>query len=144
MKDYALVKIDNREIGLQYNFNDLCDAEPQTGCNLLAALENLGGGLTGVELRGLIYAMIIPFVGLPDSKKDPKATIEACGDLIKIHTIADWIAGIGEACAIAVSQEYAERFQQRMKQELPPKPAEPPEAALAEPQVTAAATQAAA
>ena len=113
MKDCAEVAIDDKTIELLYDFNNLVDAEPVTGINLLSALGNLNGGMTGGQLRGLIYAMIIPPLGFP---KEPVEQLKWCGKLIRIDTMGDLIYGIGEACAIAISQEYAEQYKATVKE----------------------------
>lgn len=95
---------------LQYEFNALCDAEAVCGANLLGAVERLlgeGGVLSAAQLRGLLYAMIRPYPGFP---AEPLAGLKECGNLIRIDTIGSLLEALGEACAVAVSEEYGEKY----------------------------------
>jgi hypothetical protein len=107
-KRIATFEVNGETYELAYEFNALVDAEDVTGCNLLAAIEGLsGGGVTAKQLRGLLYAMICPYRGFP---KEPSDQVKAMGLLIRIDTLGDIIAAIGEACALAVSREFAEKY----------------------------------
>lgn len=98
---FSKLKIDQTEYSLSYDFNAIADAEPVAGCNLLSAIENLSA-TTATQMRGLVYAMT--------RQQHPGLDLFDIGKLIRIDTIADVITAMGEACALAVSEEYAEKY----------------------------------
>lgn len=104
--DFATFTVDGKEYSLHFDFNELCDAETATGCNLLSALESLGA-LTARQLRGLLYAMIVRFDGL---SADPGEAMKQMGALIRIDTAGSIMLAIGMACAMAAGPEYAAKY----------------------------------
>jgi hypothetical protein len=104
---YSTLKIDGDEYRLGYDFNEICDTEALTGCNLLSALTNVGGA-SGSQLRGLLVAAIraCPYDGMPEAH----VLLKKCGQLIRLDTIAPIILALGETYALAVSEEYAARY----------------------------------
>jgi len=93
---------------LEYSFTALLEAEETTGCNLLSTMQRMTfGQVTAKELRGLLYAMIVPYRGLPDNAAE---RMTAVGDLIGMDTIGRIYASIGEAFGLAVSRDYLEQY----------------------------------
>ena len=43
---------------LKYDFNEICDAETLCGCNLMQPV--CGGGMSGIQTRALLYALLKP------------------------------------------------------------------------------------
>jgi len=81
------IKIDDVELSLVYDYNQIADAEAETGTNLLMALERLGG-MNAKQLRGLLYAAIQP---------PGKLTVREVGKLIRLDTIGLLTAAMSEA-----------------------------------------------
>ena len=77
---------------LAYDFNAICEAEPAAGCNLLAALENLGD-LTAIQLRGLLYAGIV---------STPRPSIRECGAMIRVDTIGPITSALATAYNLSI------------------------------------------
>ncbi len=100
---FANLTIGKNEFLLLYDFNALVDAEEEAGCNLLAAFERQGNN-TARELRGLLFAMT--------RKKHDDLDIKQIGALINMDTLRDVTLAIGEACAVAVSEEFAEKWRE--------------------------------
>jgi len=120
------LRIDGQVYQLGYDFNSLVDAESAAHCNLLTAIEGLGSGaVTATQLRGLLYAMVVPWPGFPQKPED---ALKALGALIRIDTLGPIIFAIGEACAAAVSEEYLEQYRAAMGAEAPEPDAAPPAA----------------
>jgi hypothetical protein len=114
-KQIATFEVAGFTYELEYGFNALVDAEEVTGCNLLGAMQGFSSGqVTAKELRGLLYAMIVPYRGFPDKASEQLATL---GSLIRIDTISPIYEAIGEAFALAVSREYAEKYRAAMEEE---------------------------
>lgn len=99
------LKIDESEFLLRYDFNNLADAESVADCNLLAALEDMGN-TTGSQLRGLLFAMT--------RTHHPDLGLKQVGALIRMDTIGPIMKAMGDACAVAVSEEYAEKYRAAM------------------------------
>jgi len=114
----AKLVIDGKTYQVGYDFNDLVDAETVTGCNLYDAMGRLGRDITAGQLRGLLYAMIAPFTGMPDPVKDPVATLKAVGLLIRPDTRKNIIMAIAEAFARGSAETEAARWLKEMT-ELP-------------------------
>lgn len=106
---YSTLKIDGEEYRLGYDFNELCEAEGLTGCNLLAGMQGLADtGVTASQLRGMLFAALraCPYDGMPE----PVALLKKCGGLIRADTIGPIMVALGESYALAVSEECAERY----------------------------------
>jgi hypothetical protein len=111
-KQIATFEVDGYTYELEYGFNALVDAEELTGCNLLGAMQGLTSGqVTARELRGLLYAMIVPYRGFPKEVPDQ---IKALGNLVRMDTLSPIYEAIGEAFALAVSREYADQYRAEM------------------------------
>jgi hypothetical protein len=108
-KDCSTLEIDGRTYEFAFGYNELVDAEEVTGCNLQDALERLlgAGQLTCKQLRGMVFAMITPFTGFP---KEANEQIKWCGKLIRIDTMQPLREALLEACTIAVSEEYHQKY----------------------------------
>jgi hypothetical protein len=104
MDKLAQLTVDGRNYQIGYNTNSLCDAEDVCGCNLYDGMMKLltGGGMTMKQLRGLLFAMIVPGAGVP---KDDSELLKFCGFLIRADTSGDLIIALGEACSFAMSEE---------------------------------------
>jgi hypothetical protein len=113
------LKIDDKTYQLGYNFNSIVEAEAAAQCNLLDAIGRLGS-TTAAQLRGLLAAMIVPYPGLP---QDVSAQLPAVGELIRMDTIGKIVAAMGEACALAASEELAEQYRAAMADAEPEQPA---------------------
>jgi len=98
---FSKLLIDDKTLELEYDFNTLCDLEDEVACNLLAGIESQGSN-TAKQLRGLFYAMT--------REKHADLTLADLGRLIRMDTIARITMAIGEACALAVSEEFAEKW----------------------------------
>lgn len=110
---WSNLEIRNNAYALAFDFNALCDAETFVGRNLLAAFSVLGTDrLTAGDLRGLLYAAIRIDAGMP---KEPDKLLEFCGGLMLPDTIGDIVMALGEAYALAVSDEEAERYRAKMR-----------------------------
>lgn len=104
----ASFEVDGYTYRLEYEFNQLIEAEEATGCNLLSAQESLGSSeLTAAQLRALLFAMIVPYRGFPEK---PEEQIKAMGNLLRMDTIPVIKTALTEAMALAVSREMAQRF----------------------------------
>lgn len=76
------LELDGKTYKLSYDFNAIAEAEKLAGCNLLMGMgAMLISYTTAQQMRGLLYAAV--------RKAHPKMTIEECGQLIRIDTIAD-------------------------------------------------------
>lgn len=71
------LKIDGLELQLLYDYNLIAEAEEETGCNLLNALESLGK-MNAKQLRGLLYAAIV---------SKPRPTVQEVGKMIRLDTM---------------------------------------------------------
>jgi hypothetical protein len=89
----AVLELDGKQHRLVYDFNAICAAESVAGCNLLHALENLGD-LTGMQLRGLLYAAMKPF--------SADVTIEEVSVMIRLDAIGAITKSLAEAYALSV------------------------------------------
>ena len=117
-RDHAVANLGGgKTVNFRYEYNSLCDAEPITRVNLLSAQDHLMAGddsLTANELRGLVYAMILPdTLGFP--KDDQAKALLFCGDLIRPDIRAAIMEGLAEAIAIAISVEYAEEWRRKVE-----------------------------
>jgi hypothetical protein len=92
----AVLGLDGQKHRLVYNFNEIALAEPVAGCNLLRALENLRD-LSGIQLRGLLYAAIKPL--------NAEATIDEVGAMIRVDTIEPITTALAEAYALSVPEK---------------------------------------
>lgn len=108
-KDCSTVEIDGRPLEFAFGYNELVDAEEVAGCNLQDALEGLMGArsMTCAQFRGLIFAMITPTHGFP---REHGEQLKWCGRLIRIDTIQPLREALLEACTIAVSEEYHQKY----------------------------------
>jgi hypothetical protein len=93
LKTFPL-KINGKDLLLAYDFNAIAEAEPVAGCNLLAALEDLNN-ITALQLRGLLYAAVVSVA--VDGKNALRLTIQECGDLVRMDTIAPVTDALAEA-----------------------------------------------
>ena len=112
MNDLATFQAGDREIQLGFDFNNLCDAEPVVGCNLLSAMESMGGPLTATQLRGLLYAMVVPFDGFKD--KSPRDQLQAVGGLVLMTNTEAIRVAMVAAMAEKVSPEHLAAFRARI------------------------------
>lgn len=109
--------IDDKTYKLGFNYNDLCDAEPVTGCNLLSALGRATRDLTATELRGLFYAMIAPPADAPrlkDGSLDQGELLKYCGNLMRLDTIGDIRYAVTEAFARSVNDEIGDEIRKEL------------------------------
>ena len=100
---FSTLTIDKKSYRLLYDFNDIADCEVEAGCNLLDGLQTLGQN-SARQLRGLLYAMT--------RKTHSDMTLRAWGELVRFDTLPDITTQLGEACSLAVSEEYAEKYRQ--------------------------------
>lgn len=119
---HSQTQIDDRVFRFGYNFNDICDAEEVAGCNLLDAVAKIisgGGGplVTATQLRGLVYAMLVPDGGYPRKAED---LLKFAGSLVRVDTMGGLVLAIGEACSLAISEERGAQFREAIKQQEPP------------------------
>lgn len=84
---------DPQVYSLQFDFNLLCDAEAETGLNLMHGF--MGLGIDARVTRGVLYACLKtahPAVTLKEAgdllSKDRETVLEALGKAIKIPTVA--------------------------------------------------------
>lgn len=91
----SILKVDGKEYALAYDFNAIADAEQSAGCNLLAALETLSN-ISAVQLRGLLYAAIVP------EPKEPRLTLLEAGMLIRVDTIAPITKALADAYMLSM------------------------------------------
>jgi len=104
----AIVRIGGKEYLLVYDFNSICDAESVAGCNLLDAIQHMGG-MSAVEFRGLLYAALKP--------NHPEMTIGAAGDLFSCVTqLPDWTRGLAEAYSLSVKSQVIEAVENAAKE----------------------------
>ena len=108
-QDCAVVEIDGKHLEFSYGYNALCDAEDACGCNLQDALDRLvgAGPMSATQFRGLIYAMICAPRDFP---KEPKDQLKYCGNLVRPDTMVPLREGLQEACTIAISEEYHQKY----------------------------------
>ncbi|MBZ5621458.1 MAG: hypothetical protein LAQ69_22440 [Acidobacteriia bacterium] len=78
---------DPQEYRLEFDFNEVADAEPVAGCNLLAVMTR-PQEMTAGQLRGLTYAAL--------KKAHPVVTLKEAGWLITKHTavVSDAVAAV--------------------------------------------------
>jgi hypothetical protein len=107
--NFSKLKVDDKEFLLGYDFNDIADAEPVAGCNLL---DGMGGGPNAAQLRGLVYAMT--------RQTHPDLDLAGAGKLLSFDVAAKARVAVMEACALSVSEEYAEKFRAAMKEDEAP------------------------
>ncbi len=63
---------DHVDYKLHFDFNEICNAEEVTGCNLGSAM--VSGNFTGKQLRGLLYAFL--------KTAHPQVLLSEAGDLL--------------------------------------------------------------
>jgi hypothetical protein len=92
------LELDGKTLRLGYDFNKICDAEREAGCNLLHALQNIAD-LSVSQLRGLFLAAIR--AGDPASKM----AIAEAGALIRFETIFQITEAIAETIVATLPPE---------------------------------------
>ena len=92
--------VDGVEYALVYDFNRIADVEEEADCNLLLALTSvLGGKATARQLRGLLFASIIP------GEDGRQMTLAHVGKLVRPDTLVPVYEALRRAFEIAIAQE---------------------------------------
>lgn len=80
---------DPQEYKIQFDFNEVCEAESVCGCNLMRAIA--GGEISAAQTRGLLYACL--------KTAHPVVTLSEAGGLLSkdINTVLDALAQVLQA-----------------------------------------------
>lgn len=108
-----------QEFRLVKDYNNICDAENVSGCNLFRAMFGLSG-MSAQEVRALTFACLLDW--------NPKITLEEVGDLIQASDESNELGNVLGALGKALG---AEEDDKPKDPPLPP-PAPTPESAPAE------------